>query len=172
MSEILPAPAISQPKSRSHAPEGLMAGALAATVVWVWFLVSNWVHGTTWHVITMFGRGMLDLIGAGSSPRWVAVAIFTIVHFAYWCLIAVIIVRLVNAAAKNPSVLGLAATLFILAQFFLVGVTAMLSDSGLGMFAWPSIWLGNFVGFCAASWLIVERHPELREEARHMNDDI
>ena len=171
MSETLLAPAIPQPESRSHAHEGLLAGALGATVVWVWLLVSNWLVGSPWHVLAMFGHGILDLIGAGNVPTWGAVTIFTIVHFAYWCLFAAIILQFVHAAARNPSVLGLAATVFILAQFLFAGLTAIISDAGLGLFAWPSIWLGNFAGFAAAFWLIVERHPELREEVRHMNDD-
>lgn len=172
MSETLLAHAIPQPESRSHVHERLMAGALGASVVWLWFLVSNWLNGSPWHVLAMFGRGLLDLVGAGNSPMWVAVAIFTIFHFAYWCLFAAIILKFVYAARRNPSVLGLAATVFILAQFLFAGLTAILSDSGLGAFAWPSIWLGNFAGFAAAWWLIVQRHPELREEARHMNDDF
>ncbi|MEO7103389.1 MAG: hypothetical protein ABI311_08365 [Gemmatimonadaceae bacterium] len=172
MSETISAPAIPLPESRSHAHEGLMAGALGATVVWVWLLASDWLNGSPWHILTMFGRGILDLVGAGNSASWVAVAIFTVVHFAYWCLIAAIILKFVYAAAKNPSVLGLAATIFILSQFLFAGLTAIFSDAGLGIFAWPSIWLGNFAGFTAAWWLIVQRHPELREEARHMNDDM
>jgi len=172
MSETLIAPAISQSESRSHAHEGLLAGALGASVVWIWFFVSNWLNGSPWHVLAMFGRGILALVGGGSSPTWAAVTAFTVFHFAYWCIFAAIILKFVYAAKRNPSVLGLAATVFILAQFLFAGLTAIISDSGLGAFAWPSIWLGNLAGFGAAWWLIVQHHPELRGEARHMNDEI
>lgn len=155
-----------------HAPahEGLRAGAVGATVVWLWFYVSDWLTGTPLHLAAMFGQGMLEIVGAGTGPAWQSVVTFTIVHFAYWCLLAVIILSIVHAARANPSVLGLGATLFILAQFLFAGLTAIISNSGMGAVAWPSVWLGNFAGWAAAWWLIVRRHPELRDEVRHMND--
>ncbi len=156
--------------ARSHTHEGLRAGILGATVVWLWLFASDWLNGTPFHLLAMFGRGLLDLIGAGNGPEWIPVVAFTVIHFAYWCLLAVIILKFVHAAKGNPSVLGLGATLFILAQFLFAGITAILSNSGLGAFAWPSVWLGNFAGWTAAWVLILSRHHELYDEFRRMNE--
>ena len=132
----------------------------------------DWLHGTPLHLVAMFGRGVLGLGGgAVDGPMWQSVLAFTIVHFAYWCLLAVITLKMVHAASGNPSVLSLGATLFILFQFLFVGITAIMSNAGLGVFAWPSVLLGNFAGWAAAWWFIVRRHPELRTEVRHINDD-
>jgi hypothetical protein len=157
---------------RSPAHEGLRAGALGATVVWLWFFASDMINGTPLHLTANFGRGLMGFVGAtGNGPIWQPVLVFTIAHFVYWCLLAVIVLKLIHAATTNPSVLGLGATVFILFQFLFVGITAILSNSGMGTFAWPSVWLGNIAGWVAAWWLIAHRHPELRDELRHMNDD-
>ena len=172
MSDTLDSTTTAKHPTRSSAHQGLQAGALGATVVWLWFAVSDWLNGSPLHLATMFGRGLLDLVGGATASIWPPVLVFTIVHFAYWVLLAVIILKFVEAARGNPSVLGLAATLFILAQFLFAGITAILSNGGLGVFAWPSVWLGNFAGWAAAWWLIERHHPELRGEFRHMNDDV
>jgi hypothetical protein len=83
----------------------------------------------------------------------------------------VLILKIVRAARGTPSVLGLGTTLFILAQFLFAGITAIFANGGMGIFAWPSVWLGNFAGWTAAWWLILHSHPELRDEFRHMNDE-
>ena len=157
---------------RSPSHEAIRAGALGATVVWLWLFVSDWLHGTPWYLATLFGRGLLGVVdGAGAISRLQAVMAFTIAHFVYWCVLAVVVLAVVRAAVRTPAVLSLGITVFILFQFLFVGVTAILANSGLGVFAWPSVLLGNIAGWAVAWWYILRRHPELGGEVRRMNDD-
>jgi hypothetical protein len=104
-------------------------------------------------------------------PAWIAVIVFTVLHFVAWCGLAEITVIVLRVAVRTPAVLLLTAVITILFLLAFFGITLIFANDGLGGFAWPSIYLGNVVGLAVMWWYIARWHPEVRTELAHVHDD-
>ncbi len=155
-----------------HAHEVLRAGVLGAAVVWFWILLVGAVNGGPLRLATLIGGSFTSVVSGQSAPQWVAVAVFTVFHLAVWLGIAELSVIVIQAAARTPAVLMLAAVVGILLLLAIAGVTAMFESGGLGAtFAWPAIYMGSILGLCVMWWYLLRKHPEVRAELAHVNDD-
>jgi hypothetical protein len=157
---------------RTHTHEVLRAGVLGATVVWFWILIIGALSGSPFRLATLLGRGITHIVGVPSNvPTWIAVIVFTALHFIAWCGLAEIMAIVLRVAVRTPAVLLLTAVVTILFLLGFFGITLIFANDGLGGFAWPSIYLGNVVGLAAMGWYIVHWHPEIRTELAHAHDD-
>lgn len=157
---------------RSHSREVFRAGALGAVVVWFWILIIGALNGDPLRVATMIGGGLTHVVGARATPEWVAVAVFTVFHFVVWFAIAEIVAVVLRVATGTPAVLLLAAVITILVLLALVGITMIFASEGLGgVFAWTAIYAGSIIGLATAASYIIRRHPEVRGELAHVDDD-
>jgi len=158
--------------ARTHTHEVLRAGVLGATIVWLWILVIGALSGSPFRLATLLGRGITHIVGVPwNVPAWIAVVVFTVLHFIAWCGLAEITVIVLRAAVRTPAVLLLTAVVTILFLLAFFGITLIFANDGLGGFAWPSIYLGNLVGLAVMWWYIVRRHPEIRTELSQVDDD-
>jgi hypothetical protein len=167
-----------QPADRAETPlargthEGLRAGLVAATSVWVWMLVDDLVARAPLRTPTLLGRGLLSLAAPDAvAPGWVAAVVFTLAHYALWIGAGAVAMRVVRLARRAPSILVAAAGAMILLQLAALVVAAIASHSRLGAMAWVSLGLGHTVGWGALWWYVVRRHRELREEFAHASDE-
>lgn len=157
---------------RTHTHEVLRAGVLGGTSVWFWILVVGALSGSALRLATLLGRGITHIFGVRSTvPEWIAVIVFTVLHFIAWYGLAAISVVVLRVAVRTPAVLLLAAIVAILLLLALLGVTLIFANDGLGGFAWPSIYLGGIVGLTVMWWYLVRWHPEIRTELAHVNDE-
>ncbi|HEY9450767.1 MAG TPA: hypothetical protein VIQ60_13530 [Gemmatimonadaceae bacterium] len=156
---------------RTHTHEAVRAGVLGAVVVWLWILLIGILNGAPLRLASLIGGGLTSVVSGPSAPQWVAVSVFTVFHFVVWLGIAELGVVVLQAAARTPAVLMLAAVVGILLLLAIAGVTTMFGSSGLGAgFAWQAIYAGSMLGLCAMWWYLLRNHPEVRAELAHVDD--
>lgn len=145
--------------------EGIRAGAIGGSVVAIWLLVDDSISGTPLRTPTLLGRWILGLIVPGATmPQWAALLAFVTWHYAIWIGVAMLVLAVVHAAARTPSILIAGVQGFILVQLAEVGIATALSRGPMGAMAWRALLFGNVFGW-GATWLyIARRHPELRAE--------
>jgi hypothetical protein len=154
------------------AHEGLRAGLVAATSVWTWMLAADVAARAPLRTPVLLGRGLLSLVVPDVSARpGVAVAAFTVAHYALWIGVGALVLRVVRTARQTPSVLAAAMFGMILLQLATIVVSAIASHSRLGVMAWAGLGLGNVIGWSAVWWYAIRRHHELRDELAHASDD-
>lgn len=154
-----------------HPHEVVHAGVLGAAAVWFWVLLVGAVNGDPLRFATLIGGSFTSVVSGQPAPQWVAVAVFTLFHLAVWLGIAELSVIVIQAAARTPSLLMLAAVVGILLLLAVAGVATMFGSGGLGAaFAWPAIYLGSILGVCVMWWYLLRKHPEVRTELAHVND--
>lgn len=159
--------------SRIGSPRGherTSTGLLGAASVWLWVCLSDWVSGAPFRTATFFGRAVLSHVDPG-APVWQSVIAFTIVHGALWTGVATLVLLGVHKAARTPPVLMFVVVVFILLQLAIVALTTALAQGQLGVLAWRSVFIGNAVGWVVMWWYIIRRHPELRDEIAHVQDE-
>jgi hypothetical protein len=145
--------------------EGVAAGAVGATAVWVWLVVSDALARTPFRTPTFLGRALLSVdIPGGRVSALAGVVAFTVAHYAVWIAVGTLVMAAVRRAARAPGVL-LGVMLFLgLTQFLFVGVTAILAQGRLGAAAWRDLVIGDVVGWGAVAWHVLRTHRELRGE--------
>jgi hypothetical protein len=145
--------------------EGLAAGAIGATAVWAWLLVSDMHSRIPFSTPAFLGRGLLSVDAPRAHLLAVAgVIAFTIAHYALWMGVGALIMAAVRRAARAPSILLAVILLLILSQFLFVGVTAILAQGRLGAAAWRDLLIGDAIGWGAFAWYVLRTHTELRGE--------
>jgi hypothetical protein len=151
--------------------EGLAVGAIGATGVWLWLLVSDLVSRTPLSTPALLGRGLLS-VGAGAHVSAVAgVIAFTVAHYAVWMGVGALLMAAIRRAARAPSILLAVVVGFILAQFLFVGITSILAQGRMGASAWRDLVIGDVIGWGLVAWYVLRAHAELRGELARASED-
>ena len=152
--------------------EGLGVGAIGATAVWLWLLVSDMHSRTPFGTPVFLGRGVLSVDARGRPFAALAgVIAFTIAHYALWMAVGTLVIAAIRRAARTPSVLLGLVVLLILMQFLFVGITAILAQGHLGTAAWRDLLIGDVIGWGAVTWYVARTHKELRGELARASED-
>jgi hypothetical protein len=133
---------------------GIVLGLIVGTVIWLWLYA----------VDALVGQPLLTFSLLGG------VAGFTIVHYALCCVYGIAAVSVVHGAAREPSLLVVAAVVFILLETGFAILTAVLQQVGLGQLAWIRIMGGNVIGAVVTVIVLAKTHP-LREELQRAAKD-
>ena len=133
---------------------GIILGLIVGTVIWLWLYLVDALVGEPLRTFSLLG----------------GVARFTVVHYALCCVYGIAAVAVVHAAAREPSLLIVAAVAFILLETGFAIVTALLQQVGLGQLAWIRIMGGNVIGAAVTGIVLGMTHP-LREELRRAADE-
>jgi hypothetical protein len=145
--------------------DGMVAGLLGATAVWVWLLLCDAVAGHPLHTAASFGAGLLSLNSrVGGVSLLGGTIAFTIVHYLVWIGLGALVMSGVRAAARTPAVLIFMFFVFCLLQLAFVAFTALMAARGLGASAWWLVFAGNVIGCAITWWYILRHHPEIRTE--------
>jgi uncharacterized membrane protein YphA (DoxX/SURF4 family) len=153
--------------------EGLIAGAIGATVVALWFLIVDIVAGEAFFTPATLGRALLSVLGPAAAGETVlgAVVVYTIFHYAAFAVVGLIAVVVVHAAESEPSVLAGFLILFVVFELAFHGFVALLQHTTpLGALAWYQVLAGNLLAAMAMGTYLWRMHPALREELRHAMD--
>jgi hypothetical protein len=145
--------------------EGLRVGAVGATAVWIWLVVSDMHARTPFSTPAFLGRGLLGVDARGAPfPALAGIIVFTVAHYAAWMAVGTLIIAAIRRAARTPSLLVGLVLLLILMQFLFVGITAILAQGPLGAMAWRDLMIGDVIGWAAVAWYVLRAHRELRGE--------
>lgn len=165
------------PLGRAHSTirEGVIAGALGALAVALWFLLVDGIAGRALHTPAVLGAIVLhapDPIAASEGPnRLLLAAFYTPVHFILFALFGVLVMLLMHGARKQPSLLMLALLLFAVFEGGFTGLVAILAYTALGDLAWYQVAVGNLIAVVVMGWYVWRRHPAIPALWRHRGDD-
>lgn len=138
---------------------GAVGGLLAGLTVALWFLVVDSLAGRPFHTPAALAGAL-----AGqeiTTPTFRVVAAYTIVHFAVFALLGVVMAQLMAALGLTPRLL-LGVLFGIVAQELVFYTGLLLSGrSGLAVVPWPHVIAANVLsGFVLMSYL----HRAQRDE--------
>jgi|SRR5690242_7925902 hypothetical protein len=133
---------------------GIVLGLIVATIIWLWLLVVDALVGEPLRTFTLLG----------------GVVRFTVLHYALCCVYGIAAVAVVHAAAREPTLLIVAAFVFILLEAGFAILTALLTQVGLGQLAWVRIMGGNVLGAVVTVIVLGMTHP-LREQLRRAGEE-
>lgn len=154
-----------------HSPvrEGIVAGLLSATVIVVWLGIVDLIGAHPFFTPTVLGRGLYSLFG-GLRPTdtpAMYVALYTVFHYAAFCVIGIIVATIVHGARRSPGVMAGFLVLFVIFEMGFYGLAAALSvNSQLQDLAWYQIGAANLIASAVMFWYMWVRHPELKGNIR------
>jgi hypothetical protein len=147
--------------------DGVVAGALGATSVAVWFFLVDVVLRHPFLTPIVLGRGFFSIFGqstAGDTDVLLVVG-YTVFHFAAFVLAGLVVAVIVHWAETQPTILAGALLLF---AAFEVGFYCITSAFGsipvFGALAWYNVALGNLIASVAMGAYMWRTHPALRAE--------
>ena len=157
------------PMRHNAVREGIIAGVLGATAVALWFLIVDTISGRPFYTPAVLGSGLLGVLGpAGSEGAFAHVAVYTLFHYAAFCLVGIVLTFIIHHAEIEPAVLAGLLILFVAFETGFYGLTALLSQADLlGNLAWYQIAIGNLLAALSMGTYLWRAHPSLRSEFSH-----
>jgi putative oxidoreductase len=150
--------------------EGVIAGAIGATVIAVWFFFVDLITGHVLFTPSTLGRGMLSIFGAVPAGQGAAVLVlaYTIFHYAAFVVIGLLAAMIVHVANREPSVLMGFVVLFAAIEVGFYAFVGLLQQATpLGSLAWYNVMIGNLLAAVAMGTYLLRAHPVLRDQFRH-----
>lgn len=146
--------------------EGLLAGAVGAATVALWFLVIDMLSGRPLYTPTVLGTA---LFGGGrglESPESIVPSFdmalsFTWVHVLVFLLIGVAASWLLGLVERNPSLGFGVVILFVFFECAFLIASTSLAEPVLHALAWPAVLVGNMLAAAAMAATFWWRHPRL-----------
>jgi uncharacterized membrane protein len=157
---------------RSIIREGIVAGALGATAVALWFLLLDMLAGRPLQTPEVLGRGLLGIFGreragivdSGGDSVLLVVAVYTLFHYVAFILVGILAAAIVRAGERQPSVLAGALILFVAIEVGFYGITALLAQTdALGNLAWYQIGLANLLAAVVMGVYLWRANPALAQ---------
>ena len=156
-------------RDHSTIREGLVAGALGAVAVMLWFLITDVVRGRTFFTPGALGSALF--FGArGMSEVQVTpetVLGYTGVHVVAFLLVGLVASALVEGARREPHLLLGMVLMFVTLEVMFLGVLAIVAEWLLDAIRWWMIIVANLIAAAAMGVYLVYTHPELRENLSH-----
>jgi hypothetical protein len=149
--------------------EGLLAGAIGATSVAVWFLLLDTLQGRPLYTPEVLGAALFSVLGPPFSEReGVRVLGYTVFHYGAFTALGTLLVFLVHRSHKEPSILAGLLIMFVIFEMGFYFLAALLSEPGLlGDLGWYQIAIGNLLAALSMGTYIWLRHPLLKKDFAH-----
>jgi hypothetical protein len=146
--------------------DGIVAGALGATAVALWFLGVDTLYAHPLATPAALGRGLLRVFGPpGSEGTLTFVVAYTIFHYFAFMLAGIVLSVIVYWARSQPTVLAGAMMLFVAFEIGFYGLSSALQESPfLGGLGWAQVATGNLIAAVVMGAYMWKAHPELKEE--------
>jgi hypothetical protein len=146
--------------------EGIIAGALGAVMITLWFLLLDYAAGRPLYTPHMLGtalfRGAGELLSSGDHEiSWAIVGAFTVVHWLAFALCGALAARLLGAAERNPNLGFGVLLLFILFEGTFLSAAMMFAEPVLHALAWQAVLLGNLFAATAMGGYLWYQHPHM-----------
>ena len=145
--------------------EGMLAGAVGAAAIALWFLAIDNIQGHPFYTPTVLGTvifgGPPTVDGGAVVPSFETVVSFTWIHALVFLLIGMGAAKLLDLAEHNPNLGFGVILLFVLFQCGFLGLSMILADEALHALAWPTVMGGNLVAAAAMARVLWRRHPHL-----------
>ena len=146
--------------------QGLVAGALGATTIALWFLVVDVFDGRPLFTPSILGTALFQGRAAVAVPEHVPVSfemvvVFTWVHVLVFMLIGLAASLLLDLAERNRNLGFGVVLLFVVFEFGFVAVSTLFAESLLQALTLPQVLLGNLLAAAVMGLYFWRRHPSL-----------
>jgi len=151
--------------SHSTIREGIIAGAVGATAVAIWFLVVDLIAAELFFTPIRLGMAVGSVAGIRPMLDVPAVAFigYTIIHYIGFAVIGIAAAGIVHLSRAEPSLLVGAFLAFVVSEALFYGFIAILHQTELlGHLTWVLIAAGNLIGALAIGWKMWRDHPAWR----------
>lgn len=127
--------------------EGLVAGAIGATGVAIWFLLIDAVAGQPLLTPSALGAVLAGDFSSGSREVHLPWVIgYTIFHLAAFLGVGLTLSFVAHRAEQESSILAVFLILFVVFELGFYGLTAILAETRLpGALAWYRVAVGNVI---------------------------
>ena len=153
--------------------EGILVGIIGATIIAIWFFAIDVIGGRPLFTPATLGRGMLRLFGPISADASIAlpVIIYTVVHYAAFIVLGLVVSMIVSVANREPSILLGFVVLFVAMEVAFYAFAGLLQHATeLGALAWYNVMLGNLLATIGMAVYLWRTHPALRDQFAHALD--
>ena len=152
-----------RPLHHSAVREGVIAGALGASVVAVWFLGVDVIAGHPLRTPELLGRALISVLGPlGGEGAFTYIAAYTVFHYLAFAVIGTLAAIAIHWSEREPTVLAGFAILFVVVEIGFYGLVGFLSEPGiLGGIAWYQVLLGNLLSAAVMGGYLWSAHPRL-----------
>ncbi|GAC1651918.1 MAG: hypothetical protein NVS4B3_13390 [Gemmatimonadaceae bacterium] len=146
------------------ARDGVIAGALGATAVALWFLAVDVYFGRAFATPLALGRALFSILGpAGAEGPPVFIIGYTVFHYAAFAAVGIVAAFVVHLGDREPSVLAGLVILFVAFEVAFQALSAILGQStSFGSLAWYEVAAGNLIAALVMGGYLWRAHPALR----------
>jgi len=147
--------------------QGIVAGAIGAATVALWFFAIDVIAGRPLYTPTVLGTALFHH-GAGLDspqsiqPAFETVVVFTWVHFLIFAVIGGAVSYLVSVAEKRPRLGFGIVLLFVLFEYGFLAVNMIFAQDVLQALSWPGVLAGNVLAAVTMGIYLWRKHPNLR----------
>ena len=144
--------------------DGVVAGALGATGVALWFLAVDMYFGHPLSTPLALGRALFSVLGpSGAEGPPVFIIGYTIFHYAAFAVVGMLASVVVHLSDREPSVLAGLVILFVAFEVAFQGLSAILGQSAsFGNLTWYEVAAGNLIAASLMGGYLWKAHPALR----------
>ena len=149
---------------RSVLRDAIVAGALGATSVALWFLGLDLAAGRPLATPAALGAALLGVLGpAGSEGTAVHVLVYTLFHYAAFLVVALLASIVVHLGERQPGVLAGALILFVAFEVGFTVLASMLTHYAdfQGAHSWVAVAVGNLIAAMVMGTYLWRAHPAL-----------
>lgn len=146
--------------------EGIIAGAIGAGILAIWFLIIDTVNGRPLYTPTLLGSALFRSNHAVWELQTIPVSVeitlmYTWVHLLVFAVLGGLASRLL-LYAESHSNLGFAIILlFVVFEFGFVSVAFLAAEPILGLLAWPAVLAGNLLSAAGMAGYLFYRHRNM-----------
>src|SRR5687768_16675662 len=113
--------------------EGILAGAIGATAIAVWFLIIDTVAGKPFYTPKLLGTAVISVLGKAMPDSTLTQVLgYTVFHYVVFAIIGIILVAIVHQSERTPAILAGLLIVFVALQLGMYGASALLKESPLG----------------------------------------
>ena len=147
--------------------EGIVAGAIGAATIAIWFLILDTVNGRPLYTPTVLGTALFRRGEGLGSPESLPISfemvlLYTWVHGLVFAVIGGVASRLLQLAERNPNLGFGILLLFVVFEFGFLSAATLVEGRILQALAWQAILLGNLLAVAAMAGYFWRRHPNLK----------
>ncbi len=146
--------------------EGIVAGAIGAATIAIWFLILDAINGRPLYTPTVLGTALFRRGEGLASPESLPVSfemvlMYTWIHGLIFAVIGGLAARLLRVAERNPN-FGFGILLFfVVFEFGFLLVATLFEERILRTLSWQAILFGNLLAAAAMAVYFWHRHPHL-----------
>jgi hypothetical protein len=146
--------------------EGVIAGALGATGVAVWFLLVDTIAGQPFFTPRVLGEAVKSVVAPESFPSaFVIVALYTVFHYAVFILAGIAVIAVVHGSARHIGLLAGLVILFVALEVLFYAFVLMLQlATPLEELSWYQVGAANIVAAALMGRYLWMMHPELTHQ--------